>query len=62
MNEARLNFKFWVCGSGCVPGSRGSRRHHHVAAVPCRENSRMIRSAARMRSAGSRVVARGRST
>eukprot|EP00962_Isochrysis_galbana_P026289 scaffold8141_cov100-Isochrysis_galbana.AAC.2 len=34
---------------------------HHVAAVICRENSRMICSATRMRPAGSRVVARGRS-
>eukprot|EP00962_Isochrysis_galbana_P001470 scaffold388_cov111-Isochrysis_galbana.AAC.2 len=33
----------------------------HVAAVICRENSRMICSATRMRPAGSRVVARGRS-
>eukprot|EP00962_Isochrysis_galbana_P019301 scaffold5613_cov133-Isochrysis_galbana.AAC.11 len=32
----------------------------HVAGVICRENSRMLSSAARMRPAGSRVVARGR--
>jgi hypothetical protein len=42
--------------------NRNGRFVRHVAAVICRENSRMLSSAARMRPAGSRVVARGRSS
>jgi hypothetical protein len=41
--------------------NRKSHFVRHVAAVICRENSRMLSNAARMRPAGSRVVARGRS-
>eukprot|EP00962_Isochrysis_galbana_P014759 scaffold4228_cov135-Isochrysis_galbana.AAC.5 len=42
--------------------NRKSRFVRHVAAFICRENSRMLSNAARMRPAGSRVVARGRSS
>jgi hypothetical protein len=46
-----------------VPQPQKERRFiRHVAAVICRENSRMLSSAARMRPAGSRVIARGRSS
>eukprot|EP00962_Isochrysis_galbana_P031272 scaffold10191_cov108-Isochrysis_galbana.AAC.2 len=53
---------FLVLGGGALPKpSTGTATIRHVAAVICRENSRMICSATRMRPAGSRVVARGRS-
>mmetsp|Transcript_30756 Transcript_30756/g.98238 ORF Transcript_30756/g.98238 Transcript_30756/m.98238 type:complete len:522 (+) Transcript_30756:266-1831(+) len=49
-------------GDGWEVLNRKSRFVRHVAAVICRENSRMLSNAARMRPAGSRVVARGPSS
>jgi hypothetical protein len=47
-------------GGGWEVLNRKNRFVRHVAGVICRENSRMLSNAARMRSAGSRVEARGR--
>lgn len=49
-------------GDGWEVLNRKNKFVRQVAAVICRENSRMLCSAARMRPAGSRVVARGRSS
>jgi hypothetical protein len=49
-------------GDGWEVLNRKSRFVRHVAAIICRENSRVLSNAARMRPAGSRVVARGRSS